>query len=88
MARKYFTKEELIKLNKKSIKEKRNRNLVESFVEKLPKNIMFPITIAFVHNEQEMRTVIILDDKGSHGQLDISFKDYKSLNSMEVLNAH
>ena len=87
MARKYFTKEELIKLNKKSIEENRNRNLVESFVEKLPKNIMFPIVIAFVHNEQEMRTVIILDDKGNQGQLDISFKDYKSLNSMGVLNA-
>ena len=39
MARKYFTKEELIKLNKKSIKENRNRNLVESFVEKLPKSV-------------------------------------------------
>ena len=87
MARKYFTKEELIKLNKKSIKEKRNRNLVESYVNKLPKNTVFPITIAFVHNEQEMRTIIILDDKGSHGQLDISFKDYKNLNSMEILNA-
>ena len=87
MARKYFTKTELIKLNKKSIKENRNRNLVESFVEKLPKNIMYPIAIAFVHNEREMRTVIILDDNGNQGQLDISFKDYKSLNSMGVLNA-
>ena len=87
MARKYFTKDDLIKLNKKSIEEKRNRNLVESFVEKLPKNIMFPVVIAFVHNDMEMRTVIILDDKGNQGQLDISFKDYKSLNSMEVINA-
>ena len=87
MARKYFTKEELIKLNKKSIKENRNRNLVESFVEKLPKNTMYPIAIAFVHNNREMRTVVILDDKGNQGQLDISFKDYKSLNSMEVIDA-
>ena len=86
MARKYFTKTELIKLNKKSIKENRNRNLVESFVEKLPKNIMYPIAIAFVHNDREMRTVVFLDDKGNQGQLDISFKDYKNLNSMEVLS--
>jgi hypothetical protein len=34
-----------------------------------------------------MRTVVILDDKGNQGQLDISFKDYKSLNSVEVINA-
>ena len=87
MARKYFTKTELIKLNKKSIKENRNRNLIESFVEKLPKNIMYPIAIAFVHNDKEMRTIIILDDKGNQGHLDISFKDYRSLNSMEVINA-
>ena len=45
---------------------------------------IFPIIFALVHNYVEMRVQILLNEKGLSGLLDIRFKTYDSLPTVEV----
>lgn len=77
---KVFIKEELIQANNAAIKEKRNRQLNEEFIDNLPENIYFPICLAFDHhNKGEIRVQIIFDAQGTTGFLDMSKKRYDLL---------
>lgn len=77
---KCFTKTELIHANKAAIREKRNRQLNEEFLEELPDEGLFPIALAFdEHNRGEIRVQIIFDEEGTRGFLDLSKNRYDLL---------
>jgi hypothetical protein len=75
---KYFTKKELMRVNKRSIKANRNRTLEPSYLEKLDEKLLFPIVFEFPHNDVEMRTRIQLSDT-ANAFLDMDWKDYNKL---------
>lgn len=77
---KYFTKKLLIEANNASIRENRNRQLNEKFLEKLPSGNIFQIALAFdEHNRGEIRVQIMFDDKGTTGFLDMTKNRYNLL---------
>ena len=78
---KYFTKKELIKINNNSIKQNKNRTLEPKILKKLP-NKLFPISLAFVHNDVEMRTMVIFNNLGDRGYLDMNFNEFNKLKSV------
>lgn len=70
----------MIHANNAAIREKRNRQLREDFLEGLPEDINFPICLALDwHNKGEIRVQIIFDAKGTTGFLDMSKKRYDYL---------
>ena len=81
---KVFTKDVLRKANNFAIKTNRNRTLNKKFFMKRSQETIFPIIFALVHNDVEMRVQILLNEKGLSGWLDIPFKTYDSLPTVEV----
>jgi len=75
---KYFTKKELIRVNKRSIKANRNRTLEPSYLKKLDEKLLFPIVFELPHNDIEMRARIQLSDK-DNAFLDMDMKEYMDL---------
>ncbi|MCY8498418.1 HNH endonuclease [Bacillus atrophaeus] len=77
---KYFTKAILIEANNAAIREDRNRQLNEHYLESLSDDKVFPIILAIdEHNRGEIRVQIIFDDKGAGGFLDMTKKRYNNL---------
>ena len=85
MATKYYTKSELIRLNNKSIRENKNQCLNTEKIKNLSPKYIYPVVQTLFHNDKEMRTIILLDADNTKGMLDISLKDYNSLNTVESL---
>ena len=81
---KVFTKDVLRKANNLAIKNNRNRTLNKKFFMKRSQETIFPIIFALVHNDVQMRVQILLNEKGLSGWLDIPFKTYDSLPTVEV----
>lgn len=81
---KVFTKDVLRKANNFAIKTNRNRTLNKKSFMKKSQETIFPIIFALVHNDVEMRVQILLNEKGLSGWLDIPFKTYDSLPTVEV----
>ena len=81
---KVFTKDVLRKANNLAIKNNRNRTLNKKSFMKKSQETIFPIIFALVHNDVEMRVQILLNEKGLSGWLDIPFKTYDSLPTVEV----
>jgi putative restriction endonuclease len=77
---KYFTKDLLIEANNAAIREDRNRQLNEHYLENLPDDKVFPIILAMdEHNRGEIRVQIMFDEKGALGFLDLTKKRYNHL---------
>ena len=81
---KVFTKDVLRKANNLAIKNNRNRTLNKKSFMRRSQETIFPIVFALVHNDVEMRVQILLNEKGLSGWLDIPFKTYDSLPTVEV----
>ena len=81
---KVFTKDVLRKANNFAIKTNRNRTLNKKSFMRRSQETIFPIVFALVHNDVEMRVQILLNEKGLSGWLDIPFKTYDSLPTVEV----
>ena len=74
---KFFTRDKLIAACKVADSTHRNRRIAW---ETLPKEQpAFPVGIAFVHNDTEMRVEIVCDSDGKTAWLDIPFKTYDKL---------
>ena len=85
---KYFTKKDLIKINNNSIKNKRNRTLEPTLLDKLSDTLKFPIVFSMVHNDCEIRAVIrISSNSCSSVCMDMDFKDYKKIHKIKENNA-
>ena len=82
----YLTKEQLIKLNNKSIILDRNQNIDTKVIENLPKynkvgsEKVFPIIWSMIHNDVEIRCMIQFDETAENkGLLDMSCTNYDKL---------
>lgn len=76
---KYFTKWLLIEYNNAAIRENRNRQLKEDYLDNLPDDIIMPIILMFYHTRDEIRVQIVLDKNGNTGFLDMSLERYEML---------
>ena len=97
MSQLYVTKELLIKLNNRAIRRKSNRTLKPKALDKLPNTladigfegedatdlIRYPITMVMPHNDVEMRCCFATS-KGEQLWLDISFKEYEALPTIDI----
>jgi len=80
---KCFTKTDLIHTNNAAISEGRNQQLDEDFLETLPDDGLFVISLAFdEHNRGEIRVKILFDTEGTSGFLDLSKNRYDLLPSL------
>jgi hypothetical protein len=84
---KYFTKESLIDAAQTATLTDRNRQLDEDLLEEnLVEGYKYPITLAFDHNEVEMRVRIMLGPQDHEvGWLDIPYDTYENLPTDTVL---
>lgn len=77
--RRYLTKQLLIEFNMASIREKRNRNIREDYLESLPEKY-YPIKCIMFHNTiDEVRTMVIFDSEGTSAYLDMSAERYETI---------
>ena len=97
MSQLYVTKELLIKLNNRAIRRKSNRTLKPKALSNFPDTlaeigfegegstdlIRYPVTMAMPHNDVEMRCSFATHE-GQQMWLDISFKEYEALPSVEL----
>jgi hypothetical protein len=84
----YLTKKTLIELNNKAIKNKKNRTLEPTLLDKLSDTLKFPIVFSMVHNDCEIRAVVQISGKsGNNICLDLDFKDYKKIHKIKENNA-
>ena len=75
----YLTKQLLIEFNMASIREKRNQNIKEDYLESLPEKY-YPIKFLMYHNGMdEVRSMVIFDDKGTYALLDMSTKRFETI---------
>jgi putative restriction endonuclease len=75
----YLTKQLLIEFNKASIREKRNRNIREDFLESLPEKY-YPVEFVMYHNGMdEVRTMVIFDGSREFAFLDMSTSRYETI---------
>jgi len=80
----YLTHADLWRINEASIQAGRNRTL---HFERLPledDETLYPIVLAMVHNDAEIRARIVLTAAGDSAWLDMSFEDYASLPRLYV----
>ena len=93
MATKVISVTELFNINQRSINSNKNRTLDPLVLSKyLPKDdpeMLCPIIFSMIHNDIEMRTVIVVarDRSGTDCQtiqLDMEFKDFKNLKEVTV----
>ena len=75
---KYLTFEMLSNINESSINAGRNRNV---YIDILPIDVekRYPVKLAFPHNDEEMRTEILLNENGDSCWLDMSLEEYSDL---------
>ena len=73
---KYFTKKQLIATNNAAIREKRNQQLKEDFLDNLPTDRTYPVAYHIYHTKDEVRVNILFDANGTSGFLDMSKNRY------------
>ncbi len=84
---KYADKEILKKLNDHAVMEEKNRALVDEVFDLLPDDdTLYPVVIAFIHNECEMRLGFAANVNGKLETLiiDVDFDFYNYLPNAEV----
>ncbi len=69
---KYLTKDDIIEINRAAIRENRNRQLNEDFIESLPEDKFYTIVYIMYHNKDEIRVEILFDEKWKTGYVDMS----------------
>jgi len=75
----FLTFDDLQRINASSVEAKRNRNL---WFDELPikdDGTVYPVTFHMIHNDEEMRTQIILNGDGDSAMLDMSFAEFAGL---------
>ena len=90
---KVVTVEELFALNKRAIKNRKNRSLdptvLSSYLPNDDPTMLCPVIFSMTHNDCEMRVVVVVarDRNGTDCQpiqLDIEFEDYENLRESPV----
>ena len=81
---KYFTKKILIEYNKAAIRENRNRQLDQVYLESLPDDIVLLIFYTFYHAKDEVRVQLVFDKNNTRDFLDMSIERFELLPEYEV----
>ncbi|MDW6004425.1 HNH endonuclease [Vibrio mangrovi] len=76
---KYLTKKDLKEANDAAVREKRNRALADEFVDNLDEDIKIPVWKIMYHAKNEIRLMLIINQEGDLGFLDVSILRYKTL---------
>ena len=75
----FLTYDDLKRINASSVEAKRNRNLWFDELPVADDGTHYPVSYAMVHNDKEMRTLIILNAGGNRAWLDMSFDEFNGL---------
>ena len=87
MATKYVTKDLLLLLNSRAIRNKKNRTLTDEFLGHLPDaDIRYPIMFTMMHNDSEIRAMIgiVVEHRVEMVCLDIDFDDFNGIPEVEI----
>lgn len=79
---------DLIELNRRAIKAKRNRSFIDGIEDLLDPDGIHVVAYSMLHNDVEIRTNLLLKFKDREdpmpGWLDMSFEDFEHLQEVEV----
>jgi hypothetical protein len=79
---------DLIELNRRAVKAKRNRCFVDEIEDLLDPEGIHVVTYSMLHNDVEIRVRLLLKFKGRdepvEGWLDMSFEDFEHLQEVEA----
>ena len=78
----YLTKEQLIELNEKAIKLKKNRAIERCEYDSIS-DAKLPVLFHMLHNDVEIRTQIATSEN-TVAWLDMDIKDYNNLNMISI----
>ena len=78
----YLTYDSLKRINKSSIKAKRNRNVYFDRLT-IDTDMTYPVVFDMIHNDIEVRTRILINAEGESVWLDMSFDEFASLPTRE-----
>ena len=91
---KYLTKRDIIRLNDKAIRTKKNRSIRPDNYKVLRDTFKYPVVFSLLHNDIEMRVNILFGEVFGKSKIDIDFldcfwldmdlKDYNKLPTAEV----
>jgi hypothetical protein len=79
MSRAYMDKSLLISINNEAIKSNRNRTLKPEKVKELPDSDFFPVMHSMIHNDEEIRCMVVLSEKGENAWLDMPIDRFNNL---------
>jgi len=79
----YFDKATLIHANEQAIRAERNRSIQPEYLATLDDALRFPVFMAMVHNDVEMRVGVMLSPE-ERAWLDLSFEDYEALPTVQM----
>ena len=85
---KYLTKKDIIRLNNKAIRTKKNRSIRPDNYKVLRDTFKYPVVFSLLHNDFEMRVNILFGEvfgKLDYFWLDMDLKDYNKLPTVEVI---
>ena len=75
----YLTHANLRSINDSSIKARRNQNLMFDNLPITNDGTLYPVSMAFVHNDVEIRATVVLNYDGDTALLDMSMEEYNAL---------
>ena len=75
----YLTYGLLTQINESSVMAGRNQNLPEGIPSIVDSSERYPVLQAFVHNDVEIRTIIVMTRYGDCSVIEMSFEEYESL---------
>ena len=84
---KYLTKRDIIRLNNKAIRTKKNRSIRPDNYKVLRDTFKSPVVFSLLHNDFEMRVNILFGEvfgKLDYFWLDMDLKDYNKLPTAEI----
>jgi len=84
---KYFNKPTLLTTNAEAVASKRNRTLHQCLLEKLPDDLVFPVSYNMLHGDTEVRVCLAVGPNGDELQmvwLDMPIESYNRLPEVEV----
>lgn len=78
----YMTKDDIVRLNNKAVRLKKNRSIYEKGYKMLKDGVKYPIGMHFVHNDTEIRAQVSYGDASFW--LDMDVEDFNKLPTTEV----
>ncbi len=79
----YMTKDDIVRLNNKAIRLKKNRSIYrKAYKEVLKDGVKYPIGMHFIHNDTEIRAQVSYGDASFW--LDMDVEDFNKLPTAEL----